>query len=62
VGAGSIVLCGVEIGEHAVVGAGVVVDRDVPPRTVVTSSHHKPDYEIPERLLRKAEQTLARGR
>jgi acetyltransferase-like isoleucine patch superfamily enzyme len=61
VGAGSIVLCGVEIGEHAVIGAGVVVDRDVPPRTVVTSSRQKPDYQIPEKLLRKAEQALARG-
>jgi len=55
VGAGAIVLCGVEIGEHAVIGAGVVVDRDVPPRTVVTSSRQKPDYEIPERLRQKAE-------
>ena len=62
VGAGAIVLCGVEIGEHAVIGAGVVVDRDVPPRTVVTSSRSKPDYEIPERLFRKAEQALERQR
>lgn len=62
VGAGAIVLCGVEIGEHAVIGAGVVVDRDIPPRTVVTRSRGKDDYEIPEKLLRKAEQALARER
>lgn len=62
VGAGAIVLCGVEIGEHSVIGAGVVVDHDVPPRTVVTRSRSKDDYEIPEALLRKAEQALARER
>ncbi len=45
VGAGAIVLCGVEIGEDAVIEAGVVVDRDVPPRTVVTRSRQAPDYE-----------------
>lgn len=62
VGAGAILLCGVEIGEHAVVGAGVVVDHDVPPRTVVTTSRGKPDYQIPEALVRKAEASLARER
>jgi acetyltransferase-like isoleucine patch superfamily enzyme len=61
VGAGSIVLCGVEIGEHAVIGAGVVVDRNIPARTIVSSSRQKPDYEIPERLFRKAEQAVARN-
>lgn len=53
VGAGCVVLCGVEIGEDAVVNAGVVVDRDVPPGTIVTSSRHKPDYTIPERFFEK---------
>ena len=62
VGAGSIVLCGVEIGEHAVIGAGVVVDRDVPPRTWVSSSRQKPDLRLPDRLFesiakRKAEES-----
>lgn len=60
VGAGAVVLCGVEIGEDAVVGAGVVVDRDIPAGTIVTSSRAKPDYQIPERLLRKARQSLER--
>jgi len=29
-GSGSVILCGVTVGEHAVVGAGAVVTRDVP--------------------------------
>lgn len=48
-GAGVIVLSGVEIGEDSVIGAGVVVDRNVPPRTIVTSSRHKADFKIPDR-------------
>jgi maltose O-acetyltransferase len=38
VGAGSIVLPGVTIGEQAVIGAGSVVTRDVPPRSVAIGS------------------------
>jgi acetyltransferase-like isoleucine patch superfamily enzyme len=53
VGAGAIVLCGVTIGEDSVINAGVVVDADVPPRTIVTSSRQKPDYTMPERFFRK---------
>lgn len=48
-GAGVIVLSGVEIGEDSVIGAGVVVDRNVPPRTIVTSSRVKADFKIPTR-------------
>lgn len=34
IGAGAIILTGVEVGENAVVGAGTVVTRSVPPRVV----------------------------
>lgn len=51
VGAGSIVLCGVEIGEHAVINAGVLVSHDVPARTVVFSSRSKADFLVDERFV-----------
>ena len=34
IGTGAVILCGVEIGEEARVGAGSVVTNNVPPRTV----------------------------
>ncbi len=53
VGAGCIVACGVTIGEDSVINAGVLVDRDVPPRTWVSSSRQKPDFRLPDRLFDK---------
>jgi len=44
IGSGSTILCGIEIGEDAVVGAGSVVTHDVAPRTVVAGN--------PARILR----------
>jgi len=38
IGTGSTILCGVVIGENAIVGAGSVVVRDVPPNTVVVGN------------------------
>jgi UDP-2-acetamido-3-amino-2,3-dideoxy-glucuronate N-acetyltransferase len=35
IGSGAAILCGVTIGERALVGAGAVVTRDVPPDTTV---------------------------
>ena len=38
VGSSATILCGVTIGEGALVGAGSVVTKDVPPRTVVAGN------------------------
>ncbi|HEY6394399.1 MAG TPA: acyltransferase, partial [Candidatus Binataceae bacterium] len=53
IGSGAIVMCGVEIGECALVGAGAMVTRDVPPHTIVAGH--------PARVLRsiKASQRKA---
>ena len=38
IGAGSIILCGVTIGEFALIGAGSMVTRDVPPHALVVGN------------------------
>ena len=38
IGSGAVILGGVEVGERALVGAGAVVTRDVPPGSVVVGS------------------------
>jgi acetyltransferase-like isoleucine patch superfamily enzyme len=45
IGTSSTILCGVTIGEEAIVGAGSVVTKDVPPRTIVAGN--------PARVIRK---------
>jgi len=45
IGTSSTILCGITIGENAIVGAGSVVTRDVPPGSVVAGN--------PARILRK---------
>lgn len=45
VGSSSTILCGVTIGENAIVGAGAVVTKDVPPDTVVGG--------VPAKIIRK---------
>ena len=48
IGSGSTILCGVEIGSNAMVGAGSVVTRDVPEGVVVAGN--------PARVLRAVEE------
>lgn len=44
IGSGTTILCGVTIGEYALVGAGSVVTKDVPSRAIVAG--------VPARVLR----------
>jgi UDP-2-acetamido-3-amino-2,3-dideoxy-glucuronate N-acetyltransferase len=41
IGSNATILCGITIGENALVGAGAVVTKDVPPNTVVAGSPAK---------------------
>ncbi len=47
IGSNATILCGVTVGEGAIVGAGSVVTKDVPPYTIVAGN--------PARVLRKIE-------
>jgi acetyltransferase-like isoleucine patch superfamily enzyme len=47
IGSGATILCNVTIGENAIVGAGSVVTRDVPPDTIVAGT--------PARIFRDVE-------
>jgi acetyltransferase-like isoleucine patch superfamily enzyme len=52
VGGGAILLPGIEVGEEAFVGAGAVVLKDVPPRTLVVGNPARILREVPaEELL-----------
>jgi acetyltransferase-like isoleucine patch superfamily enzyme len=52
IGAGSVVLPGIVIGEDGLVAAGSVVTHDVPPRTIVLGSPARPWRPVPvEQLL-----------
>ena len=46
IGSSSTILCGVTIGENAIVGAGAVVTKDVPPNTIVAGVPAKIIKEI----------------
>jgi acetyltransferase-like isoleucine patch superfamily enzyme len=46
IGSGATILCGITVGERAIVGAGSVVTKDVPPGAIVAGN--------PARLLRRA--------
>src|SRR3989441_1522834 len=51
IGGGAILCPGVEIGEDAFVGAGAVVVKDVPPRTLVVGNPARVLREVPEKEL-----------
>ncbi len=45
IGSSSTILCGITIGENAIIGAGAVVTKDVPPNTIVAG--------VPARIMRE---------
>jgi UDP-2-acetamido-3-amino-2,3-dideoxy-glucuronate N-acetyltransferase len=47
IGSSATLLCGVTVGERAIVGAGAVVTKDVPPETIVAGN--------PARVLRRVD-------
>lgn len=49
IGSGAVILCNVTIGENAIVGAGSVVVRDVPPNTIVAGNPARVINQIPNR-------------
>jgi acetyltransferase-like isoleucine patch superfamily enzyme len=50
IGSGATLLGGIAIGENAIVGAGSVVTKDVPPDTIVAGN--------PARILKKAQDAV----
>jgi UDP-2-acetamido-3-amino-2,3-dideoxy-glucuronate N-acetyltransferase len=48
IGAGAVILPGVEIGAEAMVGAGAVVTTDVPPRVVVVGNPARVVRHLPD--------------
>ena len=46
IGAGAVIVCGVEIGEYAMVGAGAVVTKNVPPYTLVLGNPARPVWRV----------------
>lgn len=47
IGSSATILCGVTVGENAIVGAGSVVTKDVPPNTIVAG--------VPAKFVKQAE-------
>ena len=51
IGGGAILCPGIEVGEEAFVGAGAVVTKDVPPRTLVVGNPARVLREVPDEEL-----------
>jgi acetyltransferase-like isoleucine patch superfamily enzyme len=47
IGSGAVLLCGIMVGENAMIGAGSVVTKDVPPNTIVAGNPARIVKSIP---------------
>ena len=47
IGSGATLLCGITVGENAIVGAGSVVTKDVPPGTIVAGNPARVKKSLP---------------
>jgi len=47
IGSGAVILCGVTIGDGAIIGAGSVVTKDVPPHTIVAGNPARVRRKVP---------------
>lgn len=54
IGSGSTILANVTIGENAIVGAGSMVTKDVPPNTIVAGNPARPIRVVPSPALESA--------
>jgi acetyltransferase-like isoleucine patch superfamily enzyme len=49
IGSGAVLLCGITVGENAMIGAGSVVTRDVPPDTIVAGNPARIIKSLPKK-------------
>ncbi len=49
IGSGAVLLCGIMVGENAMIGAGSVVTKDVPPNTVVAGNPARIVKSLPKK-------------
>jgi acetyltransferase-like isoleucine patch superfamily enzyme len=54
IGSGSTILCGITIGEHALIGAGSVVTRDVPPGCIAAGNPARVIGTVKDRDVERA--------
>jgi acetyltransferase-like isoleucine patch superfamily enzyme len=50
IGSNATIICGVTIGKHALIGAGAVVTRDVPPYSIVVGNPAKVIGQVSDRI------------
>jgi acetyltransferase-like isoleucine patch superfamily enzyme len=50
IGSGAVLLCGITVGKNAMIGAGSVVTKDVPPDTIVAGNPARVVKSLPKKI------------